>query len=368
MEEHRDLDLTVTRFARCSTRTSSCRLGRGSCSRPTCPSPTGSSGALAWRSSDVAGRRALKLRIVKGANLAMERIEAARARLAAGALHRRKTEVDANFKRMVEYGCRPITRAVHLGIATHNLFDVAHGLVLRGEKVSSLRRVRDAGGHGQPPGARGEGAGGGLLLYAPVVRAEDFHSASPTSCAASTRTRRRTTSSATSSDSSRGRRTGRASDRFEVRPRGHGPGGTGRSRGRRNRGPRSTGRGRSTKWPTPHPGFLERPDTDWSVPGDHEWIGTVVARWRDRFRNGCRCRSEVACRGRRRGRRTRSLATGARRLFLRPRRCEQVSHALEAAPDARPAWAGRPPSGAPGPAGSGALSAWPAGAAISSGP
>ena len=77
------------------------------------------------------GGAPIKLRVVKGANLAMERIEAE--------LHGwpqapfpTKLEVDANFKRMLEYGCRPEhARAVHLGIASHNLFDVAYGLVLR---------------------------------------------------------------------------------------------------------------------------------------------------------------------------------------------------------------------------------------------
>ena len=71
-----------------------------------------------------------------------------------------KAEVDANYKRMLEYGCRPEhARAVHLGIASHNLFDVAYGLVLReDERRRAVGRVRDARGHGQSPGAGGAGA------------------------------------------------------------------------------------------------------------------------------------------------------------------------------------------------------------------
>src|SRR3989454_9658672 len=86
----------------------------------------------AWALARRAGGGApIKLRIVKGANLAMERIEAA-VHGWPQAPYERKIEVDANYKRMLEYGCRPErAEAVHLGVASHNLFDVAYGLALR---------------------------------------------------------------------------------------------------------------------------------------------------------------------------------------------------------------------------------------------
>ena len=41
-----------------------------------------------------------------------------------------KMETDANFKRMLHEGMKPENlRAVRLGIASHNLFDLAYGLV-----------------------------------------------------------------------------------------------------------------------------------------------------------------------------------------------------------------------------------------------
>jgi len=44
--------------------------------------------------------------------------------------YKKKSEVDANYKRMVVYGCKPIhAKAVHLGIASHNLFDIAFALL-----------------------------------------------------------------------------------------------------------------------------------------------------------------------------------------------------------------------------------------------
>ena len=124
------------------------------------------------------GGAPIKLRIVKGANLAMERIE--------GELHgwpqapyATKPEVDANYVRMLEYGCRrDRARAVHLGIATHNLFDVAYGLLLReDEGVEPWVEFEMLEGMANHQARAVQARAGALLLYAPVVRAEDFASA-----------------------------------------------------------------------------------------------------------------------------------------------------------------------------------------------
>src|SRR5258706_109285 len=136
MEEYRDLDLTVTAFQEVLDEDeimalAACIVLQAYLSE----SHRVQRAPLTWAVARCArGGAPIKLRVVKGANLAMERIEAD--------LHgwpqapfARKVEVDANFKRMIEYGCRPEhARAVHLGIASHNLFDGAHGLVLREER------------------------------------------------------------------------------------------------------------------------------------------------------------------------------------------------------------------------------------------
>lgn len=85
-----------------------------------------------WAQARVArGGAAVRMRLVKGANLAAERVESD-ARGWALPMFGSKLEVDANFKRMLEYACQPEhARAVQLGIASHNLFDIALGLVLR---------------------------------------------------------------------------------------------------------------------------------------------------------------------------------------------------------------------------------------------
>ena len=71
------------------------------------------------------GGKPIKLRIVKGAHLEMERIEAEHHNWPL-VLYNRKLDVDANFKRMIEYGLEPSrARCVHIGAASHNLFDLA---------------------------------------------------------------------------------------------------------------------------------------------------------------------------------------------------------------------------------------------------
>lgn len=80
------------------------------------------------------GGAPLRLRIVKGANLAAERVQSARMGLPVP-IYPTKHEVDANYKRMLYVGTEPAhAEAVHLGIASHNIFDLALGLVLRSSR------------------------------------------------------------------------------------------------------------------------------------------------------------------------------------------------------------------------------------------
>src|SRR5712692_7193762 len=180
MEEHRDLDLTVTAFREVLDEAEFLALRAGVVLQAYLPESHRAQRALtAWAiERRRRGGAPVKLRIVKGANLAMERIEAARHGWPQ-APYTTKVDVDANFKRMVEYGCRlEHVRAVHLGIATHNLFDVAHGLVLRDDEgVEPFVEFEMLEGMANHQARAVQGRAGGLLLYAPVVRAEDFHSA-----------------------------------------------------------------------------------------------------------------------------------------------------------------------------------------------
>jgi RHH-type proline utilization regulon transcriptional repressor/proline dehydrogenase/delta 1-pyrroline-5-carboxylate dehydrogenase len=362
MEEHRDLDLTVAAFCEVLDEDEFMSLWAGVVLQAYLPESHQVQRALtAWAiERHRRGGAPIKLRIVKGANLAMERIEAA-GHGWPQAPYGSKVEVDANFKRMVEYGCRPEhALAVHLGIATHNLFDVAHGLLLRGDEgVEPFVEFEMLEGMANHQARAVKARAGGLLLYAPVVRAEDFHSA----IAYLVRRLDENTAEDNFLRHVFGLEPGspdweRERDRFlsafdlvdqiSDSPRRHQnraseslsneslspTGGEGRVRGPRARGPRVRG-----------PSFSNEPDTDWSVPANREWIDAVVTTWRDRPPESVPL--QIAG----------DLIKGATEMEARDRSrpdliayhhaladSAQVSRALDVAHAAQPAWASRPPA------------------------
>src|SRR2546422_5178480 len=180
MEEYKDLDLTVTTFCEVLDEPEFLTLSAGIVLQAYLPDSHRVQRALTeWAGARrIRGGAPVKLRIVKGANLAMERIEAA-VHNWPQAPYETKSEVDANYKRMLEYGCRPEhAEAVHLGVASHNLFDIAYGLLLREvHNVEPWVEFEMLEGMANHQARAVQARAGGLLLYAPVVRAEDFHSA-----------------------------------------------------------------------------------------------------------------------------------------------------------------------------------------------
>ena len=347
MEEHRDLDLTVAVFCEVLDEEEFRSLPAGVVLQAYLPESHRVQRALvAWAIERCRrGGAPIKLRIVKGANLAMERVEAA-VHGWPQAPYTAKIEVDANFKRMVEYGCRPEhARAVHLGIATHNLFDVAHGLVLREQDgIEPCVEFEMLEGMANHQARAVKARASGLLLYAPVVRAEDFHSA----IAYLVRRLDENT----------------ADDNFLRHVFGLEPGSADWARERdrflaafeimdqlpdvpRQRQDRTAGaslaEASDEAVASGTLAFSNEPDTDWSVPANREWIDTVVAGWRDRaveqvplqiggeFVAGAR---EAEGRDRSRPERVAYRHASADR--------GQVSRALDTARSAVPAWAGRP--------------------------
>ena len=79
------------------------------------------------------GGEPIKICLVKGAYLGIEQVESSKNDWPQ-APFTSKIETDANFKRMALFGMIPENaRAVHLGIATHNIFDIAYTLLLSSE-------------------------------------------------------------------------------------------------------------------------------------------------------------------------------------------------------------------------------------------
>jgi len=180
MEEYRDLRLTCAAFREVLEEPEFHKLEAGIVLQAYLPDAWPVQKELnTWALKRVdAGGAGIKIRIVKGANLAMEKVDA-EVHDWPLAPYRSKVEVDANFKRMLHEGCRKENaRAVRLGVASHNLFDIAYGLLLRArEGVEDAVEFEMLEGMANHQARTVRDAAKGLLLYAPVVKREDFHSA-----------------------------------------------------------------------------------------------------------------------------------------------------------------------------------------------
>lgn len=180
MEEYSDLHLTVEIFQRVLSEPEFLHLSAGIVLQAYIPdSFTVQKQLTQWALERVKGGGApIKIRIVKGANLAMERVMAALHGWAQAPFIS-KHEVDANFKRMVTFGMNPRhAHAVHLGIGSHNLFDIAFALLLRSEKhLESSVVFEMLEGMADPLRRVVQKTAGGMLLYCPAARQEEFQSA-----------------------------------------------------------------------------------------------------------------------------------------------------------------------------------------------
>jgi len=175
MEEYRDLHLTIAVFRRVLDDPAFHRLDAGIVLQAYLPDSVAALEELGdWSAARrAAGGGDIKVRIVKGANLAMERVDAE--------LHGweqapflTKAEVDANYKRMVERG---MALGVRLGVASHNLFDVAWALVQRDARgVADRVELEMLEGMAEGQALVVAERAGGVLLYAPVAARDDVES------------------------------------------------------------------------------------------------------------------------------------------------------------------------------------------------
>lgn len=180
MEEYRDLELTTEAFIRTLSEPEFQQLEAGIVLQAYLPDAILVQQRLTtWALARVqAGGSPIKVRLVKGANLAMERVEA-ELHGWEQAPYLTKAEVDANFRRMLLWAAQPQhIKAVKLGVGSHNLFDLALALVLRTErKLGANLSIEMLEGMAPHQAAAVRAEAGDLLLYAPVVPREDFGSA-----------------------------------------------------------------------------------------------------------------------------------------------------------------------------------------------
>ncbi|MFJ2552123.1 proline dehydrogenase family protein [Microbacterium sp. NPDC087591] len=179
MEEFRDLDLTIAAFTSILDQPGLENLEAGIVLQAYLPDALGAMQHLQeWATARRAkGGAPIKVRVVKGANLAMEHVDAA----VHGwplATYSTKQDSDTNYKRVLDWALTPERLdAVRIGVAGHNLFDIAYTWLLsqaRGVDGGELVEYEMLLGMatGQAEAVRKDV--GRLLLYTPVVNPAEF--------------------------------------------------------------------------------------------------------------------------------------------------------------------------------------------------
>ena len=131
----------------------------------------------------------VKVRLVKGANLAMEHVES-QLRGWPQAPFTSKAGVDANFKRLLDCAIDPLNRdSLRVGVTSHNLFDVGWprrpGSDRRTDRDGNASRGWPTHKRSLPPGWRGKSYFTRLSCGVMILRLPSL-----TSCGASMRTHR----------------------------------------------------------------------------------------------------------------------------------------------------------------------------------
>lgn len=177
MEEFRDLDLTIAAFTSILDQPGFENLEAGIVLQAYLPDALGAMQQLQeWATARRAkGGAPIKVRVVKGANLAMEEVDS-KVHGWPLATYGTKQDSDTNYKRVLDWSMTPERLdAVRIGVAGHNLFDIAYTWLL-----AKARGVTDAVEYemllgmatGQAEAVRKDV--GQLLLYTPVVNPAEF--------------------------------------------------------------------------------------------------------------------------------------------------------------------------------------------------
>lgn len=180
MEEYRDLAITVDVFKEILDEPEFERLNAGIVLQAYLPEAHSYFDELVeWaiaRHQRAGG--SIKIRLVKGANLAMEKAEAELHGYSA-APYRSKADVDASYLRLVDRALRSENfPAVRIGLASHNLFHVAWAIeVAHARGVIDQLDIEMLEGMANAEALALANVQGKVLLYTPVTKREDFPSA-----------------------------------------------------------------------------------------------------------------------------------------------------------------------------------------------
>ena len=276
MEEYRDLHLTAQAFMRTLERPGLEQVRAGIALQAYIPDSARVQRELnEWAKRRVAaGGAPITIRIVKGANMEAERVEAS-LRDWPQAPFKSKRETDANCKRMLREAMAPENlAAVRVGVGSHNLFDLAYGVVLASE-AGAGERVQFEMLEGMANHQRRAllGHTRNLLLYAPACRREEFLNAIgylirrlDENTGPENFLRHAFKLKVDSPDWEQLERGFRESFAIEV-----------------SDVPRRTQDRLTERFDTPRPEigwneFENEPDTDWSLPQNSQWAERIVAR------------------------------------------------------------------------------------------
>ncbi|WP_458780138.1 bifunctional proline dehydrogenase/L-glutamate gamma-semialdehyde dehydrogenase [Arthrobacter sp. D3-16] len=177
MEEYKDLDMTIAVFTRILDKPEFKNLEAGIVLQAYLPDALSAMIRLQdWAAERRAnGGAAIKVRVVKGANLPMEQVEAS--------LHDwplatwgSKQDSDTSYKSVINYSLHPDRiQNIRIGVAGHNLFDIAFAWLLAKQRgVESGIEFEMLLGMAQGQAEAVKKDVGSLLLYTPVVHPAEF--------------------------------------------------------------------------------------------------------------------------------------------------------------------------------------------------
>ena len=180
MEEFRDLEITVTLFQRILDEPEFHSLSAGIVIQAYLPdSHEYFDRLVTWARDRHSGDGGIiKIRLVKGANLAMEKAEA-EYHGHIPATYPSKADVDASYLKLIDTALAPENEgSIRIGIASHNLFHIVWALELASSRgLSTMIDIEMLEGMANGEAlAVGEEVGS-VLLYTPVTKKSDFPSA-----------------------------------------------------------------------------------------------------------------------------------------------------------------------------------------------
>ena len=180
MEEYRDLDITIELFKSVLDEEEFLSYRGGIVLQAYLPDTYAAYLDLAeWSKKRMArGGAPIKVRLVKGANLAMEHVEA-ELRHWESTPFSTKIESDANYKKILNVATQvENAKAVNLGIASHNLFDLSYSLIITTQnKVTEYCQFEMLEGMAEHLREVIKALSGEMILYCPAAEEHEFQHA-----------------------------------------------------------------------------------------------------------------------------------------------------------------------------------------------